>query len=413
MRLIKTLRSPLIVLVVALAVRISLAPGYIAWISRGGNPYLNSEPAHIAAHLASGEGFSSPYNNVPLAPTAQQPPLYPWVFAAVFRLFGVYSQKSLWVITGFNALVGAAIAPLICVAGRRYLSRAAGLIAGWIWALSPTIVAADLLGSNYPLSGLVILLWLLVVPAIPESTKRSILLGVVLGLTVLLNPLLGILLPASAPWLSQHWKRAALMLGVSMIVVAPWIVRNYMVLGHLYPVRDNFGLELYIGNHAGMREHETRRCPWKICDGTEDYGTAEFPDQSKLYVTAGEPSFMKSKRQEALAFIRVEPGAFLVRSAKRAASFWLLPYPWFYLPIFALMCIGVARIPGSTRIFFLIMLLLYPFSFYVTEVAWAASYRHPIESLMLLSAGAALVALLKSTTRFVRYFSRAGREQYT
>ena len=412
MRLLNTLRSPFIVLIVALAMRGALTPGYIAWISRGGNPYLNSEPAHIAAHLARGEGFSSPYNNVPLAPTAQQPPLYPFLFAGVFKLFGVYSQKALWVITELNALVGAAVAPLICLVGKRYLSPTAGLIAGWIWALSPAIVAADLLGSNYPLSALVILLWLLILPTISGSVNGSIFLGVILGLAVLLNPLLGILLPASAPWLYQYWKRAFVIVLASVIVVTPWIVRNYIALGHFYPIRDNFALELYIGNHAGMQEHGTGRCPWKLCDGTEDYGTAEFPDQSRLYVTAGEAIFMQTMRQQALVFIWAEPASFLVRSAKRAASFWLLPYPWFYFPLFVLMCLGLIRIPSPAKIFFLIMLALYPISFYVTEVAWAPSYRHPVESLMLLSAAVALGGLHKLPATF-RYFSRAGKQQYT
>jgi 4-amino-4-deoxy-L-arabinose transferase-like glycosyltransferase len=412
MKLLQTLRSPFIVLIVALAVRVSLAPGYIAWISRGGNPYLNSEPAHIAAHLAKGEGFSSPYNNVPLAPTAQQPPLYPLLFAGVFKLFGVYSQKALWVITGLNVLVGAGIAPLIYAVGKRYLSRTAGVIAAWIWALSPAIAAADLLGSNYPLSVSVVLLWLLIMPNMLDSRKGAMLLGIVLGLAILLNPLLGILLPASAGWLIQNWKRATAIVVVSMVVIGPWMVRNYFAFGHFYPIRDNLGLELYVGNHVGMREHVTGRCPWKLCDGTEDYGTAEFPDQSKLYLTAGEASYMQAKRWEAISFIRAELSAFLVRSAKRAASFWLLPYPWFYLAIFLLMCLGLMQIPGPTRMFFLIMLILYPISFYVTEVAWAVSYRHPIEPLVLLSAGHALESWRKSPITFLRYFSMAPKEQH-
>lgn len=398
--------------VVALAVRASLVPGYVAAISLSGNPYLGSEPAHIAAHLAKGEGFSSPYNNVPLAPTAQQPPLYPLLFAGVFRLFGVYSQSALWVITGFNALVGAVIAPLICIVGMWQLSRGAGLVAGWIWALSPVIAAADLLGSNYPLSAVVVLLWLLVLPSMLQSAMGFMALGGLLGVAVLLNPLLGILLPESAGWFRQDWKRAGAMVVVSVIVVAPWIARNYHVLGHLYPVRDNFGLELYVGNHAGIRKH-IRGCPWNLCDGTEDYGTAEFPDQSKLYRTSGEAKFMDAKLGEAIAYIRTAPGEFFIRCAKRVAAFWLLPYPWFYLPIFVLMCLGLTRISGPPKIFFLLMLLLYPVSFYVTEVAWATSYRHPIEPLMLLAAGAALDDWRGVLATSFGYFSRARKEQYT
>ena len=390
MRLLSTLRSPVIVFVAALALRVSLASNYVGLVSATGNLYLRSEPAHVAAHIARGEGFSSPYNDVPLAPTAQQPPLYPLLFGGVFRVFGVYSRAAFWVITEFNAVVGAGICPLILLVGRKYLSCPAGMIAAWIWALSPAVVTADLFGSHYPLSAAVVLIWLLILPDLIESPSGWWTLGIALGLATLLNPALFLLLPASAGWLLHKLKQAAAITVVSVLVIAPWIIRNYAVLGHFYPIRDNFALELYIGNHAGMKQHFTRSCSWNLCDGTDDYSTAEFPDHSQLFVTAGEAAFMEAKRQEAIAFIRAEPAAFLIRCAKRAASFWLLPYPWLYLPIFVLMCAGIAQIPGPPKTFFLTMLALYPISFYVTQVAWTTSYRHPIEPLMLLGAGFAL-----------------------
>ena len=405
-RLLSALRSPGIVVIAALAIRVCLVSHYVGFASGGGSPCGHNEPSHIAAHLARGEGFSSPYIGVPLAPTAQQPPLYPVLLAGVFRLFGVCSLTALWIITEINALVGAGISLLICAVGERYISRTVGLIAAWIWALSPAIVATDLVGSIYPLSASAVLIWLLILPKMLESANGWMVLGVALGLMTLLNPMLLIVLPASAGWLLTNRKHSAAMVLVSMLLVATWIVRNYLALGHFYPVRDNFGLELFIGNHSGMREHLPQNCAWNLCDGTADYGTADFPDHSQLYARAGEAKYMQARLREAMAYIRAEPRAFLVRSVKRALSFWLLPYPWCYLLTFLLMCVGISRISGSAKMFFLTMLALYPISFYVTHVAWVASYRHPIEPLMLLSAGAALsnwgVAILSSTSRMER-----------
>lgn len=402
-RMLKTLRSPVLLFIIALAVRLSLTPGYVSLVSQQiSTPCGHNEPGHIAAHLANGEGFSSPYDGVPLAPTAQQPPLYPLLLAGIFKLFGTCSLAALWVITGINAIVGAAISPLISTVGRRNISPATGVIAGWIWAISPVIVAVDLLGSNYPLSTLAVLLWLLIAPSISDSAHHCwIVLGITLGLAALLNPMLLVLLPASAGWLLADRKRAAALAIVAIIMVAPWIVRNYVELGHFYPIRDNFGLELYIGNHAGMREHLTRSCGWNLCDGTDDYGTGDFPDHSPLFATAGEATFMEARRQEAIAYIRSQPAAFLIRSAKRVASFWLLPYPWLSLATFLLMCLGIRPISGPTRIFFLTMLALYPLSFYATHVAWVASYRHPIEPLIALSAATALTTFTSRCRHWV------------
>src|SRR5579864_1940556 len=50
------------------------------------------EMGRVAASLASGHGFSNPFGP-PTGPTAWEPPLYPYLIAAVFLLFGIYSKE--------------------------------------------------------------------------------------------------------------------------------------------------------------------------------------------------------------------------------------------------------------------------------------------------------------------------------
>ena len=77
--------SPLTVFLVALAARLwvlfQLLPNN-AWRYF----YAYNEPSRIAWALVSGFGYSSPWPNTPLMPTAQQPPLYPLLLAVIFRL---------------------------------------------------------------------------------------------------------------------------------------------------------------------------------------------------------------------------------------------------------------------------------------------------------------------------------------
>jgi len=94
---------PLDYFCVALAVRIfvlmqSLARDWQTVVFTNGN-----EAARIAWAMVSGHGFSSPWPNTPLAPTAQQPPLYPFLLAGIFKLAGVYSYLSLWIAVVLNA----------------------------------------------------------------------------------------------------------------------------------------------------------------------------------------------------------------------------------------------------------------------------------------------------------------------
>ncbi len=51
------------------------------------------EMGSIGRSLAAGEGFSSPFG-APTGPTAWEPPLYPYLIAGVFKVFGIYSLAS-------------------------------------------------------------------------------------------------------------------------------------------------------------------------------------------------------------------------------------------------------------------------------------------------------------------------------
>src|SRR5271170_7882864 len=64
------------------------------------------EMGRLARSIATGQGFSSP-TDLPTGPSAWAPPLYPYILAAVLKLFGVYSALSAWVILAFNSVFAA------------------------------------------------------------------------------------------------------------------------------------------------------------------------------------------------------------------------------------------------------------------------------------------------------------------
>ena len=403
MRLFKLFRSPYLLAVVALALRLSLAAHLPDFLSAGGNPFRGNEPTHIAMHIARGEGFSSPYDGIPVMPTAQQPPLYPILLAAIFKLFGIYSRAALLAILSINAVAGAGAALLTYHVGRTFLSESAAWIAAWLWAVVPTVAATDLFIANYTLSTCLVLCWLLLVPRMGDSLRGWILLGVASGLAALLNPMLLLVIPASWVWLRSKKKQATWMVLALVVTVTPWVLRNYLVLGHVYPgLRDNFGLELYIGNHAGMEGANQHRCLWTLCDETYDYNHADVPTGNQRFGELGEPAFMAEKQAQAIAYIRSAPEKFLLRTARRTGAFWLLPYPWFYVVVGGLSIFGILRTPVALRNFIVFMFLVYPIAFYITQTSWASSYRHPIEPLLLLTSahglGVSIVQLLSKNS---------------
>jgi 4-amino-4-deoxy-L-arabinose transferase-like glycosyltransferase len=388
---LKIFRSKSLLILVALGIRLLLAAHLPSFLSTGGNPFRGNEPSHIAAHVAQGEGFSSPYDGIPILPTAQQPPIYPLVLAIIFKVFGVYSHSSLLTILLVNAVAGSVICLLIYYVGQSYFSETAALIAAWLWALVPSIAATDLFIANYTLSTCFVLGWLLVLPGLTDSRRDGMILGLASGVAALLNPMLLLVIPASYRWLLDKTSQLLWMVLAIVVIVSPWMIRNHIVLGHVYPgLRDNFGFELYIGNHPGMDDVRPRHCAWDLCDGTYDYEHADVPTGNRRFAEIGEPAFMTEKKAEAIAYIRSQPVKFLGRTARRVGAFWLLPYPFFYLSVLILSVAGAALAPRSLRAFIAFMFLVYPVAFYLTQTTWASSYRHPIEPLMLLGSAYAL-----------------------
>src|SRR5579863_443571 len=64
------------------------------------------EMGRIGAAIASGRGFSDAFG-APTGPTAWEPPLYPYLTAGVFEVFGIYSRASAFVLLSINSFFSA------------------------------------------------------------------------------------------------------------------------------------------------------------------------------------------------------------------------------------------------------------------------------------------------------------------
>src|ERR1700684_3125634 len=76
------------------------------------------EMGRLARSIALGQGFSSP-TDLPTGPSAWAPPLYPYILAGVFKLFGIYTAASSFVILTFNSVFGALTCWTLYGIGRR------------------------------------------------------------------------------------------------------------------------------------------------------------------------------------------------------------------------------------------------------------------------------------------------------
>jgi 4-amino-4-deoxy-L-arabinose transferase-like glycosyltransferase len=345
--------------------------------------FVQNEPSHIAAALASGLGFSSPYAGIPPAPTAQQPPLYPLIVAVIFRIFGVFTIQSAWAVVGLNILAGGITAVLIYRLGRVHFGNTVGLVAAWLWVL-PWMYesrAFSVSCSSSYLAALGFTALLLLFSNGMKSDWSWIALGSFCGALVLLQTTLlavfvvyGICL-VLAKQRKSHILMAALAL---LVVLVPWTVRNYTVFGRLIPIRDNFGLELWLGNRPGMQ-------------GTVDY-SGDFPDHDPTgYSRMGEMKFMDTKFRDATQYILRNPAAFVSRFFRRMVEFWYFPYPIEWIVLSVLGWAGALSVwkTHQNSWLFIVPLFTYPLVFFITHLF--ANYRHPIDPIIVLLAAYAIV----------------------
>jgi 4-amino-4-deoxy-L-arabinose transferase-like glycosyltransferase len=364
--------------VTRLAALLRLLPEH-EWI----NFYPLNEPSHIAWAMVSGFGYSAPWPNTPIAATAQQPPVFPFLLASIFKVAGAYSLTSLWIAVSLNALFSAMTAVMILRLGKRDFGDWVGILAAWAWALwlYEAIVSIRLWESGLTALLLMLALWWL--PSLTSARPwRWCLFGVLAGIAAQTNTTMLAMFPCFYAWVWLHSRKQSriamrwlyISAGIFVLTLVPWTMRNYRAFGRLMPLRDNFGLELWIGNRAGADEAHQYPSAFPLIDPTE-------------YNQLGELRFMELKQSQAFEFISQHPAEFLRLSCRRILRFWTEPKNSWWFAVSLLAWIGLAlalrRDPWVALPYALVM-LLFPLVYYITHTF--PTYRHPIEPVVILLA---------------------------
>jgi 4-amino-4-deoxy-L-arabinose transferase-like glycosyltransferase len=381
-------QSPALIFSLALAIRLALVSQILP---HGAGQYFfeRNEASHIASAVATGHGFSSPWPDTPFLPTAQQPPLYPLLLAGIFKVFGVYSYRSLWIAIVLNASFAALTAVAILGIGKQVFCPAVGVLAAWTWSCLPLEAAASVRLWESSLSALLLITAVALLLRLKSSSDLSgwLLFGVLAGLAALNNTSLIAVFPFFWVWLWYAHRRRksssnlALLssVAVCVLMLVPWTIRNYAVFHQFIPIRDNFGLELWVGNR-----HDTA---FSIENVTE-------------FNQLGEIRFMQEKRDLALQSIRAHPDNFVRAMAWRCYRYWVAPdesiWPWISLLAWSGMVVMLLRI-GFDAVPFAIVMLVFPIIYYVTHSH--VTYRYPIEPEILVCAAYAVVTAAQLVAR--------------
>jgi hypothetical protein len=397
-------------------------------------PFLQ-ETGNIAFSIAQGHGFGSPYWQE-TGPTAWLTPVYPYLVAGAYRLFGIHTPHAFFAVVLLNILFSAATCIPIFYVGKRVGRVAVASIAAWLWAIFPNgwIIPFEWVWDT-SLSALLMatILWATLrladgdartdysdsnragsTTTRPASWRIWCWYGLLWGFALMTNPSLGVMLPFLIGWAvyrllrphEQNQGRAllkgpALAIGVAILCCVPWTVRNYLVFHRFIPLRSNFAFELWLGNNDNF-------------DSQSQIVPPANPEREEIrnYIHMGETAFMQDKSNKAVSFMRSHPKLELILLGRRFVAMWTgmeKPVDGFLdsdslLTRIALLSNFLAAIGAFCGIIVLFLRrspdafplaafpIVFPVVYYLTHAS--LRYRHPIDPIIMLLTAVAIAAAL-------------------
>jgi hypothetical protein len=209
------------------------------------------ESFRVAMNLYREGEFANPFWSERTGPTAIVAPGYPFAQFLLLKLFGEGAAGWLAIRTLATAAQGFQFALMPWLARSLGFSTWTGVLAALfgIWVKAPR----EELWDNH-FAGLAMLL------LAGLMGRRDWRTGLMAGLAFLVQPIAALVY---FPWAARTGRRW-LLIGIPVLICAPWLVRTSAAIGGPAWVRDNLGLELYISFNDcapyGIRASEALGC---------------------------------------------------------------------------------------------------------------------------------------------------------
>jgi hypothetical protein len=386
--------------------------------------FNKTEAMRVGYFVHTGAGWVNPFPPFPTGPTAHIAPGFPLILAGTYAILGdgalgAYAVKML---EATVLVLQVALIPLLA------RSLGAGFNTGLLAALIAVLGMRRTLiwEANYVALMLVVatLLACRYLAALRDGRsplRIAWILGGLWGVLLLTGPNAGPIwlcwLVAGA-WLSWRsgyryaWVPALL---VPLVMVTPWIWRNYTVFHRFIPIRDNLGLEMAVAHNP---------CAKVSYLESKDSHCFQHPyldkAEAQKMAAMGEADYYDLRMREALEWIRHNPARAVELWSKRALNFWLpamngdgsgLTGANSRFSLWVLNLMTLCSIPGLFLLFrdsrvgailCGIFLLVYPLVYYIVQ--YIERYRYPILWVTFLLAAVTIRAAAVRAFRSLGWF---------
>jgi 4-amino-4-deoxy-L-arabinose transferase-like glycosyltransferase len=284
------------------------------------------ETEQIATNLIEHHEFTFHYGNSPLTSRAYIEPMYPFVAAGVYLV----TNHSLMAMVLLQLLIAAATVWLLGRVATLASGRGdVGVVAALLMAVHPGFIRYSCI--LHPLvfdtfffvaaGGAVIRYRQL------PTFRRALAAAAVIGLGVLTRPtILLFLLPLvwiawrTSETLKTRLMRSAAVVALTLAIIAPWTIRNAIVLHDFVLTRSGSGFVFWLGHN-----------PSATGSAIDSAGTPviyKSPELQKRIWAADELTRDRIYTEEATTYIRRDPAAAIVRIGNRLAYFWWFSPQW-------------------------------------------------------------------------------------